>query len=61
MTETTATSMTTARATLRATVMATATARAAIIRTTVRMIIATDPDDGNGGHYYECGLGGEMR
>ena len=35
-------------ATARATVTSTAMARAAMIRTTTRMMIATDQDDGNG-------------
>ena len=43
-----------------ATTRATARARAAMIRMTTRMMIATDQDDGDGGHYYECGPGGEM-
>ena len=59
MTETTDTSMATAMA--RVTTMAIAMARAAMIRTTTRMMVATDQNNGNGGHYYECSPGREMR
>ena len=51
--ETISTTMMTARGT--------ATARAAMIRTTTTTAIATDQDDGDSGHYYECRPGGEMR
>ena len=47
-----------ARATAGATTRETARATAEIITT---ITIATNQDDGNGGHYYECGPGGERR